>query len=185
VCHDVLRDPNFFQLLDLIDEERAREVKAGGCSCGGVLHSARYPRKPRGIPRGLREADHRRRSFCCDACRQRHTPRSVVYLGRRVYVAAMVLLGSALRGSVSGRGLRELCAMLEVPRATLDRWCRWWNEQFPATRLWQGLRGRFMPPIAGALPGGLLERIGAADLATRISQALGLIAPLSTLSEGR
>ncbi len=102
-----------------------------------------------------------------------------------MYVAALVLLGSALRGSVSGRELRELCIALEVPRATLDRWCRWWNEKFPATRLWQGLRGRCVPPIAGALPGGLLERIGAPDLATRITRALQLIAPLSTVSEGR
>ena len=115
MCHDLLRSPKFYELLELIDEERAREVRAAGCSCGGVLHSARYPRKPRGIPRGLRDDDQTRRSFCCDQCRRRHTLRSVLYLGRRVYVGAMVLLGSALRGSLSGRGLGELCAALGVP----------------------------------------------------------------------
>ena len=137
MCHDLLRTPKFYELLELIDEERAQEVRAAGCSCGGVLHSAR---KPRGIPRGLRDDDQTRRSFCCDLCRRRHTPRSVLYLGRRVYVGAMVLLGSALRGSLSGRGLGELCAVLGVPRVTLDRWRRWWNEDFLATR--RGCRRR-------------------------------------------
>ncbi len=185
MCHDVLRDPNFFHLLELIDEQSAEQVRLAGCSCGGVLHSARYPRKPRGIPRGLRRPDEHRRSFCCHACRRRHTPRSVLYLGRRVYVGVMVLLGSALRGSVSGRGLRELCSTLGVPRATLDRWRAWWRDWFPATRFWQGLRGRFAPPISAVLPGGLLARIEAPDLATRVSRTLRLIAPLSTVSEVR
>jgi len=104
MCHDVLHDPDFLRLLDLIDEERARAVRARGCACGGVLHSARYPRKPRGILRGLRDADHRRRSVCCAACRLRHTPRSVIYLGRRVYVTVLVLLGAcAARIGVGAR----------------------------------------------------------------------------------
>ena len=188
MCHETLRDPQFYRLLERIDEEQAHEVQWRGCSCcGGVLHSARYPRKPRGIPRGLRAAEPGwwRRSFCCAQCRRRHTPGSVLYLGRRVYVGAMVLLGSALRGSVSGRGLRHLCGVLEVPRATLQRWCRWWRETFVATRLWQGLRGGFVPPIAAPLPGGWLDRIEAPDERTRVVRALRLLVPLSTVGEGR
>ena len=38
MCHDLLRTPKFYELLELIDEERAQEVRAAGCSCGGVLH---------------------------------------------------------------------------------------------------------------------------------------------------
>ena len=185
MCHDLLRTPKFYELLELIDEERAQEVRAAGCSCGGFRHSARYPRKPRGVPRGLRDDDQTRRSFCCDLCRRRHTPRSVLYLGRRVYVGAMVLLGSALRGSLSGRGLGELCAVLGVPRVTLDRWRRWWNEDFLATRVWQALRAQLMPPITDPMPGGWLVRFTWPDAASRLSQALRLIAPLSTVTEGR
>lgn len=132
-----------------------------------------------------REVDHTRLSFCCDQCRRRLTPRSVFYLGRRVYVGAMVLLASALRGGVSGAGRAQSCATLRVPWATLDRWRDWWNEVFPTTALWQSLRGRFVAPITGLLPAGLLARFSAADAATRALQALVLIAPLSTHSEVR
>lgn len=152
----------FPRLLDLIDEERAREVQAEGCSCADVLHSARNQRS-----------------------RHRHAPRLVLHLGLRVYARAMVLLDSALRGSVSGRGLRKMCALLDVPRATLDRWYRWWSEEFPATRLCHGLRGWFGALITAALPGGLLERVGALDAAIRVSRPLRLITPLSTASDGR
>jgi hypothetical protein len=43
------------------------------------------------------EALSRRTSFCChrDGCRERATPPSVVFLGRRVYAGAAVVLGVA------------------------------------------------------------------------------------------
>ena len=88
MCHTLLHDPKLHTLLTEADEERAARVRAAGCFCGGRLHSARYPRKPRGIPRELRQVSYRRHSFCCnlDGCRSRHTPQSVFYLGRRVYL---------------------------------------------------------------------------------------------------
>jgi hypothetical protein len=39
-----LQDPAFFLFLLRIDEEFANQTRAAGCACGGVLHSARYPR---------------------------------------------------------------------------------------------------------------------------------------------
>ncbi len=56
MCHAFLNDSRFYQLLLHIDQDIAAEVQAGGCSCGGVLHSARYPRKPRGIRAVLDES---------------------------------------------------------------------------------------------------------------------------------
>ena len=53
MCHAFLADANFYQLLFQIDESIAEDVRARGCGCGGVLHSARYPRKPRGIRSAL------------------------------------------------------------------------------------------------------------------------------------
>ena len=40
----------FFLSLFEMDKQLAAEVKAQGCACGGRLHIANYPRKPRGLP---------------------------------------------------------------------------------------------------------------------------------------
>lgn len=187
MCHTLLHNPKLHALLIEADDERAARVRAGGCACGGVLHSARYSRKPRGIPPELRGAAYRRHSFCCnlDGCRSRHTPQSVFYLGRRVYLGAVMLLATALRCEVSGRALRRLCEVFGVPRATLDRWRAWWNGGLLATPLWKAAAGQFMPPISEVMPTSLLARFTAADPIARLLQALRLLAPLSTLTEGR
>lgn len=184
MCHTLLQDPNFFVLLQRIDAEYAAAARARPCACGGVFHSAPYPRKPRGGPRGWRELTHRRQSFCCARCRQRRTPRSVLYLGRRVYLGSVLVLGSALRGTLSGAGLRALATQLGVPRATLDRWRAWWRESFPGTPFWQAHRGGFLPPLV-TLPADLLARFATADSGHRLLAALRWLAPLSTVSEGR
>ena len=185
MCHTLLHDPNLYTLLLQIDEQMAAQCRAAACPCGGVLHSARYERKPRGVLALLPSKEWRRQSYCCADCRRRSTPRSVFYLGRRVYVAAIVLLGTAWRGAASGRALRALCTALRVPRMTFDRWLAWWSETFPLTRCWQTLRGDFMPPLSGILPAALLTRLNAEDSLQRLAQVLQLIAPLSTVTEGR
>lgn len=46
---NVIQEPSFFQLLAAIDAGLASRTRIRGCGfCGGVLHSACYPRKPRG-----------------------------------------------------------------------------------------------------------------------------------------
>jgi len=68
MCHTFLSAAKFWSLLLCIDEDLAVEVRSAGCPvCRGVLHGARYPRKPRGIDRRV-VGDHygRRLSFCCD-----------------------------------------------------------------------------------------------------------------------
>ena len=187
MCHTLLHDPKLLTLLTEADEERAARVRAAGCFCGGLLHSARYPRKPRGIAREHRQVSYRRLSFCCnvDGCRSRHTPQSVFYLGRRVYLGVVVLLATAMRCAVSGHALRELCERLGVPRATLDRWRAWWNRELLATPFWKVAAGRFMPPLAEALPASLLARFTATDPAAQLLDAVRFLAPLSTVTEGR
>ena len=84
MCHAFLSTAKFRSLLLRIDEDLAAEVRAAGCAvCGGVLHSARYARKPHGIPLSvLGEAYGWRLSFCCDreGCRRRTTPRRCGFL---------------------------------------------------------------------------------------------------------
>lgn len=94
------------------------------------------------------------------------------------------MLGSALRGTLSGAGLRALVAELGVPRATLDRWRAWWCESFPRTAFWQAHQGDFLPPLL-VLPADLLARFMAGDPGRRLLPALRWLAPLSTVSEGR
>ena len=43
--------PKLFHFLTAIDGDLAAKSRVQGCGfCGGLLHSARYPRKPRGGP---------------------------------------------------------------------------------------------------------------------------------------
>src|SRR5260370_9940223 len=96
----LLADARFYELLLAFDRDIAAAARAVGCArCGGVLHSARFRRKPRGGPAGLGEAYHQRVSFCCasDPCRKRMTPPSFPFLGRQVFLGALVVLGSAVR----------------------------------------------------------------------------------------
>ncbi len=101
-----LSDPNFHQLLMRIDEDLAAQTQAGGCPvCGGRLHSATWPRKPRGIPHGSREPYQSRFSFCCAeaGCRRRCTPPSVRFPGRRVWLGVVVVVMTALRCGIDAK----------------------------------------------------------------------------------
>ena len=186
MCHSLLQDPKLYALLSMIDDERAAESRAAGCSCGGSLHSARYPRKPRGGPPGLRRLYESRHSFCCAQCRRRTTPESVRYLGRRVYLATVVVLACAMRAGVTSRRAAQLKAVLSVPLRTLERWRRWWLEEFVQTPFWRSACAVFMPPVAAdLLPASLLSRFAGDESTTPMVQCLSFLSPLSTLSKGR
>ena len=105
MCHAFLSDSRFYRFLFEIDQDVAVQVQAGGCSCGGVLHSARYPRKPRGSCISLGESYETRLSFCCavEGCRRRSTPPSVRFLGRKVYLGALVILIGAHANTETAR----------------------------------------------------------------------------------
>ena len=178
MCHALLQDPNFFRLLLCIDQELAGELKAGGCACGGVLHCAEYPRKPRGCLAEVRSLFESRWSFCCNRCRRRSTSMSVRFLGRRVYLAVAVVVASAQRAKASASAI-QLAQAMAVPVRTLERWRRWWQGQFPITTLWRGACGRFMPPVATEhLPGSALERF-AGTPAQSMRRFLRFLAPVT------
>jgi hypothetical protein len=147
VCHALLEDPKFHSLLLRIDHELAEQTRADGCRCGGVLHRADYPRKPRGCPRQARPQHSSRLSFCCAQCRKRSTSKSVRFLGRRVYLALAVVLVPARRAGPAPAAAAQLAQTLGATRRTLQRWQLWWSEQFPLTPLWRAGGARFMPPV--------------------------------------
>ncbi len=185
MCHAFLNDSRFYQFLLRIDQDIAAEVRAGGCFCGGVLHSARYPRKPRGIRSSLDESYQTRLSFCCavEGCRRRSTPPSVRFLGRKAYLGVVVILVTALEHGLSPRRRQWLIETLDIWPQTLARWRKWWRETFAASRCWQAQRGNFMPPLSHAqLPGAVLGRLNGNDLQQRLCHLLVLLMPLSSTS---
>jgi hypothetical protein len=183
VSPSLLQDARLYALLHRLDLDLAQTARAAGCPhCGDVLHSARYPRKPRGGPAELGPESAFRLSFCCarQGCRRRRTPPSVRFLGRRVYFGAVVVLVSALRDGLTARRVRELRAQLGVDVRTLRRWRTWWRETFVETAFWKAARSRFTPPVEAArLPASLLERFVASDPRERIVHGLAFLAPLS------
>lgn len=182
MCQELLGDTRLFRLLARMDEDLAAQAQAEGCVCGGRLHRARYPRKPRGSPAALEEAYAWRHSFCCarEGCRRRKTPVSVRFLGRRVYLGAVVLLATACQGGLTRRRVAALRERLGVSERTLRRWRTWWRETFPKTRFWRTARAGFVPPVApGELPASLVERFAGADAIERGVRLLAFLAPLS------
>ena len=179
----ILRDSSFFALLLQLDQDLAAEARGAGCACGGALHSAPYPRKPRGGPDEL-GAEHRMRlSFCCsvEGCRKRVTPPSLRFLGRKVFFGVWVLLLPVLRDGPTRERLRRLEEVFGVSRRTLLRWRRFWREAVPVSRFWEAGRGHFAVPVAAQrLPGSLLEAFTAAtDPGGRVVAVLRFISPLS------
>ena len=136
MSHAPLVDARVWMLLLNADRELAAETRARGCRCGGRLHSARYRRKPRrGLPEELRDEYRWRESLCCDRCRKRTTPPSLRFLGRRVYLAALVVLVSAMTGGVTAGRAARMEALVGVSLRTLQRWRAWWLRTFPRTVL--------------------------------------------------
>lgn len=185
MCQRILRSARLYVLLLGLDREAAEETRRAGCPCGGRLHWARYPRKPGGgppIPKALVEAEPdclMQFSFCCDreGCRERTRPPSTRFLGRRQFLAATVVLVSALACGLSGRRLAYLERVYAVSRRTLERWRAWWLEELVASDLWQIVRSRFSPAVDEArLPRAFLERFGALGTRAGLIGALRLLA---------
>lgn len=178
----ILSHPDLGVILSKIDEDLAEEVRRAGCPrCGGALHSARYPRKPRGSA-DLVGGWRWRESLCCavQGCRRRATPPSVRFLGRRVYAGVIVVLLSALCHGVSPHHARRLRGLLGVDRRTLGRWRAWWLEKFPATDFYRTARARFLPPLdLASLPLSLVRRFGEFE-AEPVMRLLRFLSPLST-----
>ena len=184
MLHACLADAKFWRLLLAFDEDLAAEARAAGCRyCGGVLHSAPYPRKPRGVAHAvLGAAGERRLSLCCarEGCRRRTTPGSVRFLGRRVYLGAVVVLASALAQGPTPWSRAQLREHFGVGAWTLRRWRRWWWQVFPATPFWRTAQGRFLPPVAVTeLPLALLERFEPGEAAAVLTHTLAFLTPWS------
>jgi hypothetical protein len=147
--HDLPRTARFWSFLRAVDQDLAEETRKKACPCGGRLHAANYPRKPRGTAVQLPEQECLRLSFCCDrdGCRKRVTPPSVRFLGPKVYLGAIVILISAMRQGPSPRRVRELSTRFGADRRTIARWQVFWRERFPQTPSWKVAGARLVPVV--------------------------------------
>ena len=177
----LLNDARFHQQLLQFDREIAAAARDAGCAkCCGTLHSARFGRKPRGVPAGLGDEYRLRFSFCCaeDDCRTRATPSSLRFLGRKVWLGTVVTLVTAMQQGVTTERGRLLSAELGIDRRTLVRWRKWWLETF-AGPFRPVAMADFMPPLdLAGVPASLLERF-AGDAAKKLVRLLRFLAPLT------
>lgn len=190
---DLRLEEEFFASLMVFDGELARQVASARCPhCGGPLHQANYLRKPRGGAFAeAGESLRLRHSLCCgrEGCRKRSLPPSLRFLGRRVYLEAVVLLASVV--AQLEVTLRAARARTGVPGRTLRRWGGWWREAFSASRTWAEARARFVPPAPDEadLPRSLVARV-TSELTRLSAPPLGevcafvgrLLAPATTAS---
>jgi hypothetical protein len=182
----LLTEATLWEALLAIDQDLAATAQAGGCRrCPGRLHCGDFRRKPRGGPATLPTAYAWRTSFCCARCRKRLTPPSVRFLGRRVYLGAIVVLACVLRQGPTPTRVARLRELLGVSADTLRRWHHWWRDAFVRSAFWQAVRGRFARPIAdGDLPGDLLARFDGEPRA-QVLALLRFLSPLTTTSASR
>lgn len=176
---------NLYLFLQGIEVDLAEMVKAKGCpQCGGRLDWGRYERKPRGGPPGLPKELLFRHSLCCgcEGCRSRTLPPSVLFMGRRVYWGAVILLVTTLRqGWLGGAGVARLMQTYGMTRQTVKRWMAYFREMFPTSRLWQAIRGRLNVAVRDErLPGSLLAHF----IESSESEMAGLIGCLRFLATG-
>ena len=175
---------NLYNDLLQIDRHLALEIRVKGCPhCGSVLHSANYPRVPKGLS-GLFNISHVVRfSFCCssDECRRRITPPSVRFLGRKQYLGVLVLLLCARR-HLSQQPISEaLRAHLRPHGKTVYRWLAWWQNIVPGTQFWTQAKGLIMPPLdTRTLCDDLMELFSVTRLSTGLYKLLRFISPLSS-----
>lgn len=186
MSHDWIVDDNPLPSLDAEDARVAAKVKANGCRfCAGRLDVATFPRKPRGsalIPIGAWL--DKRRSYCCarEGCRRRATPASLVFLGRRVYVAIVVLVESLRVQQVAEPAPPEHAP---PPPRTTRRWLDWFRSTLPKTDVFVAAAGRFWPPLPPAeLPHALVASFDRLDRSVSecLVAALRFLSPLTTTS---
>jgi hypothetical protein len=93
----------------------------------------------------------------------------------------VILLKTAMHQGLSSRRIAKLGAVLPgIERRTLERWCRWWRENFAQSSFWKAARGRLIPAISAKhLPLALCDRFGIATT-DRLVDLLRFLSPITT-----
>jgi len=171
----------FFEVLLEADKAMTQRVAAEGCPlCDGPLHRSDYDRKPRGaLIAAAGEVSVRRFSLCCgrEGCRKRATPPSVRFLGRRVYLGAVVIVASMV--ALALRAAREIRQRTGVASRTTRRWLGWWQGPFLNTEVFVTICARLVGVEAARVPASIVDQLAGTG-AERVRKMLELLAPLTT-----
>ena len=178
---DIGLQREFFEALAQIDEKIVVQVAAGRCRvCGGPLHRSDFARKPRGARMAAAGEEFVTRfSLCCgrDGCRKRATPPSLRFLGRHVYLGAVVILASVLAQTLTtAKALQQATG---VPARTSRRWLSWWRDAFLLTGVFVSLRARLIGVVVEELPAAILSRLGD-TVQAQVRSLLQWLTPLTT-----
>lgn len=185
---NLLADSSLYKFLLELDKDLAAQCKEAGCACGGRLHSAIYPRKPRGNPSDVENDCNWRHSFCCacEGCRLRHTPPSFRFLGRKVFTGAVVVLISAMRHGATPKRMAQLRELVGVSLRTVERWRQWWLNGFVQSPFWKAARGLLRTPIdEKQLPLSLLFSFSGKSDKEKLIALLRFLLPLTTCRIGQ
>ena len=158
---ELLQSTNLFRLLHRIDIDLAKQQQKAGCPfCGGALHYSTYQRKPRGGP-ALPDDLCKRLSFCCgnEKCRRRTLPVSTLFMDRRVYLRAVILIVTSLNQNKPQQYSKNMLSrMFGADRKTINRWLAYFHAIFPQSKVWKAIRGRFSSAVPSThQPGSLVE----------------------------
>lgn len=104
------------------------------------------------------------------------------YLGRKVYLGAVVVLATAMQDGPTPRRAAQLQRLFGVSLRTLARWREWWRTAFAQSAFWKKARGLLARPVGeDRLPLSLLECF-AGDEQSRLISLLRLLLPITTSS---
>jgi hypothetical protein len=175
-----LVDARVWLLLYAFDCDLIDKLVAKGCRCGGRLDRSDYRRKVN-VPKDVSEPDFALRfSACCanEGCRKRATSASVRFLGRKRFLGVIVVLVSAMRQGATPRRARVLQEEFGVTRRTIERWRRWWDEEFRASRCWKLAKAKLLG-IADEVPRSVLIHLDALEGGDHLVAVMRLFAPIS------
>jgi hypothetical protein len=178
MCHKIPLNSSIFTFLTKIDCDFLEQTQKAGCSCGGKLYKAHYPRSPMGIPKEWRQYFEERLSLCCGRCRRRTAVATIRFFGRRWYPAPVFLFISLLQKKTGRRQIKKRFG-ISLGKSTWKRWRIWWREHFITTAFWEQERGKFIgKALLGPYPKSLFQVLSG-SFEQRMLLLLQFLAPLT------
>jgi hypothetical protein len=178
MCHKIPLNSSIFTFLIKIDQVFLDQAQKEGCSCGGKLYKAHYPRSPMGVPKEWRHYFEQRLGLCCGYCRKRKAVATVRFFGRRWYPAPIFLFISLLQKKSARRQIKKRFG-ITLGKNIWKRWRLWWRECFITTGFWNQERGKFIgKALLGPYPKSLFQALSG-SFEQRMIQLLQFFAPIT------